>query len=253
MRGLGAVCALALIAAGTFYFTRGPEVPEPTVSVTTLAQGSPSSGTAEPGTQTGVVDPSPLAAETACGDNPPASASLPKPQYNEPAQVVEENQRYFARIETSCGTIVVKLLPEQAPETVNSFVFLAQQAYFDGQIFHRIDPGLTVLQGGDPTGTGSGGPGYVIPDELTGQETYPVGTLAMANAGPDTGGSQFFLVGGDGSLGLPPNYTVFGQIVEGLDVLQRILALEITDPNAGITGQRPLQAIYIDALTISND
>ena len=251
--GAGAVVGAAAVVAIAFAVFGVEGETDPYAPTITTFTSTPTPETA-PGEQTGTVDPSPLAAETACGDNPPASASEPKPQFAAPTQVVEENQKYFARFETSCGTIVVKLLPQQAPETVNSFVFLAQQGYFDGQIFHRIDTSIDVLQGGDPTGTGSGGPGYTIPDELTGEESYAPGVLAMANAGPDTGGSQFFFIGGPNGALLDDQgaWTIFGEVVEGLDVVQRILQLDITDPNAGIGGQRPLQAVYIDALTISN-
>ena len=246
-----------LLLGGAFFFLNGGDdgqQPLPTPTETTSSSSASPTPEASPGTQVGTVDPSPLAAETACGDNPPAEASEPKPQFNAPAQVIEENTRYFARFETSCGTIVVKLLPQSAPQTVNSFVFLAQQGYFDGTIFHRIDASIDVIQGGDPTGTGTGGPGYAIPDELSGTDTYGPGVLAMANAGPNTGGSQFFFIAGEDGhlLDGNPAYTVFGEVVEGLDVLERILGLEITDPNGGIAGQRPLQAVYIDVLTISN-
>ena len=93
----------------------------------------------------------------ACNGEQPKGALRPKPQFSAPAQVIEEGQTYSAEIQTSCGTIVVELLADQAPETVNSFVFLAQNGYFDGQRIHRLDTSIDVIQGGDPTGTGSGG------------------------------------------------------------------------------------------------
>ncbi|MFM7719074.1 MAG: peptidylprolyl isomerase [Actinomycetota bacterium] len=251
--GTGAAVGVAAVVALGFVVFGGEGEPDPYAPTITTFSSTPTPE-ASPGEQTGTVDPSPLSAETACGDNPPADASEPKPQFAAPAQVIEQNQKYFARFETSCGTIVVKLLPQQAPETVNSFVFLAQQGYFDGQIFHRIDTSIDVLQGGDPTGTGQGGPGYTIPDELTGDEAYGPGVLAMANAGPETGGSQFFFIGGEDGHLLDDQgaWTIFGEVVEGLDVIEAILALDITDPAAGLAGQRPFQAVYIDALTISN-
>ena len=102
---------------------------------------------------------------------------------------------------------------------MNSFVFLAKQSYFDGKYFHRLDTSIDVIQGGDPSGTGGDGPGYAIPDELTGKLTYTPGTLAMANAGANTGGSQFFIITGPRiNLDGNPNYTIFGKVVEGLDV-----------------------------------
>ena len=163
---------------------------------------------------------------------------------------------YTATFTTSCGDIVVELLGEQAPETVNSFVFLAQQGYFDGQRFHRLDTSIDVIQGGDPTATGSGGPGYSIPDELTGEESYGPGVFAMANAGPGTGGSQFFLITGENGHNLDgnPAYTIFGSIVDGLDVAQQIQQLPIQDPDAAaagdLSGQQPLQSVYIESVTI---
>ncbi|CAN5647005.1 peptidylprolyl isomerase [soil metagenome] len=112
-------------------------------------------------------------------------------------------------ITTNRGAIAVKLNDKATPCTVNSFTSLAKQGFFDQTKCHRLTTeGIFVLQCGDPTASGSGGPGYAFPDELTGQESYPAGTLAMANAGPDTNGSQFFLVYAD--TGLPPSYTVFG-------------------------------------------
>lgn len=250
------VVALALGVGGFLLFSGGePQDGLPGGGSESVATESPSP-IGNPGEQTGTVDPSPLAAETACGAMPPATASDPKPQYAAPAQVIEPNTRYFATFETSCGQIVVKLLPETAPETVNSFVFLTEQGYFDGQILHRLDSSIDVVQGGDPTGTGTGGPGYTIPDELTGDETYDPGAFAMANAGPNTGGSQFFFITGDNGHLLDDQglWTIFGQVVEGLDVLQKIISLPIQDPSgvSGITGQRPVQAIYIESITISN-
>lgn len=251
------VVAFGLATGGFLIFSGGqPEdQPTPTPSTPTASESEAPSASASPGEATGTVDPFlPLAEQTACGAEPPLEATAPKPQFSAPAQVIEENTKYFATFATSCGEIVVKLLPQTAPQTVNSFVFLAEQGYFDGQIFHRLDTSIDVVQGGDPTGTGTGGPGYSIPDELSGEDTYGPGTFAMANAGPNTGGSQFFFITGENGhlLDDNPAYTVFGQVVEGLDVLQRILQLPIQDPAGGIAGQRPVQAIYIESVTISN-
>jgi peptidyl-prolyl cis-trans isomerase B (cyclophilin B) len=213
------------------------------------------SPSAEPGSQTGTVDPEPGPREVACGADAPGGALRPKPQFNEPADVLEDDATYTATFRTSCGDIVVELLSGRAPETVNSFVFLAEEGYFDGTRIHRLDESIDVLQGGDPTGTGSGGPGYAIPDELTGNETYPPGTLAMANSGADTGGSQFFLIAGeDGhNLDANPAYTIFGRVVEGLVVAKQILTLPIQDPDGGLAGQQPAEAVYIERVTISTE
>lgn len=125
-------------------------------------------------------------------------------------------------IATNRGDFVATLTPDAAPCTVGSFVSLAKQGYFDDTSCHRLVPGF-VLQCGDPSATGTGGPGYSFADELSGDETYPAGTLAMANSGPDTNGSQFFIVLADAEL--PPSYTVFGSVdAASLKVAQDIAA-----------------------------
>lgn len=246
-----AIALVVALAGGAFVFTAftggdgettaspspGPETPGPD---------------AEPGTRTGSVEPEPGPEEVACGARTPRGALNPKPQFNEPPDVLEKGATYIATFQTSCGRIVVRLLDERAPETVNSFVFLTRRGYFDATRIHRIDRSIDVLQGGDPTGTGTGGPGYTIPDELTGDETYPPGTLAMANSGPDSGGSQFFLITGeDGhNLDANPSFTIFGRVIEGLDVARTIQRLAIQDPEGGIEGQQPLKAVYIEKITI---
>jgi cyclophilin family peptidyl-prolyl cis-trans isomerase len=143
---------------------------------------------------------------------------------------------------TSHGTMVIALDPLAAPKTVNSFVFLARYHYYDGVIFHRIIPNF-VLQGGDPTGTGSGGPGYKYADELPEPRKYKVGSLAMANAGPNTNGSQFFVISGSDGAGLPPLYSLFGEVVSGLDVVQTI-------NNLGTRSGNPKEKVTIESVTI---
>jgi cyclophilin family peptidyl-prolyl cis-trans isomerase len=225
----------------------------------TKASGpSGATGHQKPGTKTGTVQAAPGPDTVACDAEKPAAAEDPKPQFNAPKRVTKPDETYTATMRTSCGDIVIELLNDRAPRTVNSFVFLAQQGYFDGTRFHRIDTSIDVIQGGDPTGTGTGGPGYSIPDELTGDESYAPGTLAMANAGANTGGSQFFIIFGPNghNLDANPNYTIFGQITDGLDVAQQIGALDIKDPNAAaagdLSGQQPAEAVYIDSVTISS-
>src|SRR5262245_52296867 len=180
----------------------------------------------KPGKQTGTVDPTPPSATTvACGAEAPASATEPKPQFAGPPPMrIDDTKRYRMTIQTSCGDIVIEMDPSLAPETVNSLVLLAKHHYFDGQDVHRIATTIHVRQTGDPTGTGSGGPGHTIPDEVTGDEVYGPGVGALANAGPETGGSQFFIVTGPKGHALDdqPNYTIFGQVVEGLDVAREI-------------------------------
>ena len=244
---------IALVGGGVAFaaFTGGDDTP-PAASGETAPEEEPSTGPSGPTSDANTVKPEPGPDEVACGATQPKTALTPKPQFSAPEQVVQQGTTYEAEIQTSCGTIVIELLADQAPETVNSFVFLAQKGYFDGQRIHRLDTSIDVIQGGDPTGTGTGGPGYSIPDELTGDESYGPGVLAMANAGPDTGGSQFFLITGDAghNLDANPAYTIFGTVVEGLDVAEQIQGLPIQDPSAGIEGQQPAESVYLEKVTI---
>jgi cyclophilin family peptidyl-prolyl cis-trans isomerase len=127
-----------------------------------------------------------------------------------------------ATISTDKGDIVVELFTEGAPKAANNFLDLARKGFYDGVIFHRVVPGF-VIQGGDPTGTGTGGPGYKFADEPFSGDYYR-GTLAMANAGPNTNGSQFFICLADLAGRLPKNYTIFGQVTKGMDVVDAIAA-----------------------------
>ena len=140
-----------------------------------------------------------------------------------PAQSIDQAKTYSATIETSAGTMTADLFADEAPATVNNFVFLAGDGFYDGVIFHRVISGF-MIQGGDPTGTGRGGPGYKFADEPV-KRKYTRGTLAMANSGPNTNGSQFFVMHAD--YPLPPNYTVFGKLTSGEDVLDSIAAAPV--------------------------
>ena len=170
-------------------------------------------------------------------------------QYAEqPAMKVDPSKTYTATIETNKGTVTAELFPSDAPNTVNNFVCLADDGYFDGTPFHRIVKGF-VIQGGDPTGTGMGGPGYKFNDEPVTRD-YERGTLAMANAGPNTNGSQFFIVLDDLRGKLPKNYTIFGQVTEGLDVVD---AIANTPTSVGRSGEKstPNEPITVEKVTIS--
>ena len=151
---------------------------------------------------------------------------------------IDPTKRYTATMDTSMGTIVISLDPINAPKTTNNFVFLALNHYYDGIVFHRIVKDF-VIQGGDPQGSGMGGPGYRFEDELPKPGKYAIGSLAMANAGPNTNGSQFFVISGPDGCTLPPLYSLFGQVVKGLDVVDRINAIgndgrSITNPQVVI-------------------
>ena len=166
---------------------------------------------------------------------------MPKQYSSPPAQTVDASKTYTATIVTSAGTLTAQLFPAEAPRTVNNFVFLAGEGFYDGVIFHRVIPGF-MIQGGDPTGTGRGGPGYKFNDAPV-TRRYQRGTLAMANAGPNTNGSQFFVMHAD--YPLPPNYTIFGKLTAGADVVDAIAG--------AATGaqDRPLQPVSITGITIT--
>ncbi len=170
--------------------------------------------------------------------------------YDEPFELtIDPAADYTAVIATDAGDITLQLHAAEAPNTVNNLVNLAQDDYFDGIIFHRVIDGF-VIQGGDPTGTGMGGPGYRIDDELELAQQiaeehggYPRGTLAMANSGPNTNGSQFFIVQGE-VVPLEPNFTIFGEVVDGMDVVDAIATAE--------TGEfdRPVDPVAIQTVEI---
>ena len=177
---------------------------------------------------------------------PALDGSAPKKQKFDaaPEMGIDPSKRYTATMETSMGTLVIALDPIAAPITVNNFVFLAAQHYYDGVIFHRIIQGF-VCQGGDPDGNGRGGPGYKFVDELPKSGKYQIGSLAMANAGPNTNGSQFFLISGPSGVGLPPAYSLFGQVVKGLDIVEMMQNVP-TGP-----GDRPKDDVVIRSVSIT--
>jgi len=168
-----------------------------------------------------------------------------KTQWDSPPEMqIDVNKNYTAIIETNKGKIVVALFAKDAPKTVNSFVFLAKQGFYNGLIFHRVIPGF-MIQGGDPTGTGSGGPGYEFENENKGSSHgFPPGTLAMANAGPGTNGSQFFIMHGDASHLKASAYTIFGEVKEGQDVVNGIATAPRDD------NDRPREEMKIVSVTI---
>jgi len=161
---------------------------------------------------------------------------------------IDPNKKYTALVKTSMGDMTAELYSKDAPNTVNNFVFLAREGFYNGVIFHRIIKEFMV-QTGDRTGTGRGNPGYQFADELSGPQTYTRGTLAMANAGPNTQGSQFFICHGPRAERLPKNYTIFGQVTAGLDVLDAIASVTV---KAGPTGEMssPLEPPVIESIAV---
>ena len=161
-----------------------------------------------------------------------------------PPMVIDPAKTYSAEMVTSMGTMTIHLDPIGAPQTVNNFVYLARWHYFDGLIFHRVINGF-VIQGGCPEGSGRGGPGYRFADELPKPGRYELGSLVMANAGPDTNGSQFFVITGPNGVGLPPSYALFGKVVSGLEV-----ATAIQEVSTG-PGDRPTSNVVIESVTVT--
>jgi peptidyl-prolyl cis-trans isomerase B (cyclophilin B) len=171
---------------------------------------------------------------------------------SQPPAKPDRKATYVATIATNRGNIVIDLLNKDAPCTVNSFVSLADQKFFNNTPCPRLSnsSGLYILQCGDPTGTGSGGPGYEFASENLTGATYPAGTLAMANAGaPDTNGSQFFLVFQNTSLS--PSYTPFGRVVSGLNILQNVGKRGFGPPLNSAGGGAPKEKVQIDSVTIT--
>ena len=151
-----------------------------------------------------------------------------------------------ATMTTNHGTITLELFDDAAPKTVQNFTDLAGKGFYDDLIFHRVIKDF-MIQGGCPQGTGTGGPGYKFADELPQRGQYEIGSLAMANAGPNTNGSQFFIVSGSSGVGLPPQYSLFGKLISGLDVLDAIEKVR-TDQR-----DRPGEDVVINSITISEE
>ena len=222
-----------------------------------LTKGGKKPNVAASGTPAPTPTPSASASPVvACGGTVPKAASAKKPTYKKaPKFTVDSNKTYTATMVTSCGTVVIELDPKSAPQTVNSIVFLAQHHFYDGLTFHRIAKDF-VIQGGDPKGDGTGGPGYSTVDMPPADATYPKGTVAMAKGSSEpagTSGSQFFIVTSDTAQsalapqGQGPLYALVGRVVKGLDVVDKIAALPIQN---GSTDGAPAQTVYIVKVTI---
>ena len=169
-------------------------------------------------------------------------------QYSKPFDLaLEPGKTYTAVMKTNFGSFTVEFYPEDAPITVNNFISLAKDGYFTDTPFHRIIAGF-VIQGGDPTGTGAGGPGFRFNDEPIVKD-YLKGTLAMANAGPNTNGSQFFVVLDNLTGRLPKNYTIFGSVIEGIEVVDAIAAVPVGPSRSG-ERSAPQQPVTLESVTV---
>ena len=244
----GGFLALVLVA-GLAVVVRGGDdtktVSSGSTTTTTLAPGASSTAVAKK-----AVDmPPPPPGATVKGDTkcPPKEGpqertiSFEKP----PPVCVDVAKAYTAEMQTSKGLMIISLDVKGATKTVNNFVVLARYHFFDGIAFHRIVPGF-VIQGGDPQQNGLGGPGYKFDDELPKPGAYKIGSLAMANSGPNTNGSQFFIISGDAGTSLQPQYSMFGQVTQGIDVVQAIDSVGI----AGTQDGKPSEVVTIRSVTI---
>jgi cyclophilin family peptidyl-prolyl cis-trans isomerase len=243
---LGLVLVVAAVAGG-LWLTGDDDTPAG-AAATTAAAASTTTPAAQFNDARAGAPTAP--AQVACGGQIPPKVEHPtfaKP----PTTKVDPDKTYLATFQTSCGDLIVRLDPKKAPITTANFVFLAGRHFYDSTWFHRIVPGgaagIGVIQGGDPQGTGRGGPGYAIKDELpSSPAAYKKYSVAMANSGPDSGGSQFFINFQDNAKGLQPNYSVFGQVVKGQAVVDKIAKV----PVGGAQGDIPAQSVWIDKLTV---
>jgi cyclophilin family peptidyl-prolyl cis-trans isomerase len=262
--------AFSLIGGAVLSMTRDPASPPPADEATDAATDAQAEQATDDAAAETTEEPAEEEAVGPCGPTPDDVPEIASATYDEPFELsIDPDATYVATFETTCGDIVVELEAAAAPLTVNNLVGLAEDGYYDGIVFHRVIQGF-MAQVGDPTGTGAGGPGYTFEDELDRAEEvfaavqeeqrdelgddadeslpvpggYPRGTVAMANAGPDTNGSQLFFSQGDPTLLPGPDYTVFGTVVEGMEVVDDIVASP-TDAS-----DRPLADVAIRTVTI---
>lgn len=240
-----AVVALIVVALVGFVFATGNNSDETGLDTTEVLDDGATDETVNETTTENA------AFEFATSECPPTDASADqRREFPDAHQLcIDPTKSYTANFDTTEGSFTVQLLPERAPGTVNNFVSLARWKYFDGTKCHRVIENF-VVQCGDPTATGSGGPGYSFSDELPGAGEYTIGSLAMANSGPDTNGSQFFIITGDNGASLPPSYTLFGQVTAGLDTAVAAMAA-LFNPDPAANGVPPAADIILKSVTIS--
>ena len=245
------VGALVIVVVGVVALLARPWESSEDVLVSDTSVEVPADGTVAPGetvapdTTTTTIAGRAITGETPC---PATDGSEERAGSFEqaPPTCIDKGGSYVAIVTTNLGQYTIELDAEAAPKAVNNFVVLARFGYFDGTSCHRAIPDFMV-QCGDPTGTGSGGPGYRFDDELPKAGAYTVGGVAMANAGPDTNGSQFFVITGQDGVNLPPSYSLFGRVTDGLDTT--LPALNAAgNPNSN--GVPPLQPIVIESVRI---
>ncbi|RTE09488.1 signal peptidase I [Paenibacillus whitsoniae] len=183
--------------------------------------------------------------------NPAPATSAAKTYKVPPAMTIDTSKKYQAQVHTNKGDFTIEMFADMAPKTVNNFVFLSRQGFYNDVIFHRIIKSF-MIQGGDPTGTGRGGPGYSFEDELKTSYTYEPGIVAMANAGPNTNGSQFFICTGEDSRNLAqfPNYTIFGKVTEGMETVLAIADVPVEQQDNYNENSKPAEKVVIQGIDI---
>lgn len=184
-------------------------------------------------------------------DKTPAQPAPPGKYTAYPPMTIDTNKQYTAKISTTLGDITIELFAKDAPKTVNNFVFLAKDKFYENISFHRVIKGF-MIQTGDPKGDGTGGPGYNFEDELNNGHKYEAGVVAMANAGPNTNGSQFFIGSGKDVEGLnhTPDYTIFGKVVSGMDVVEKISSVKVKKNPVINELSVPEEPVTIKSITI---
>jgi cyclophilin family peptidyl-prolyl cis-trans isomerase len=249
---------LVVFIAGAFLVSRvfGSDDDDTAVSTGTTAAGAATTaagaGTTAASTETTsgstattatTIPGGAITGETPC---PPADGSAERIATFEqaPPMCIDPSKTYTADVKTNFGDFTIEFDAEQAPNTVNNFVVLSRYHYYDGVSCHRVVPNF-VIQCGDPDGTGAGGPGYQFDDELPEEGQYELGSLAMANSGPNTNGSQFFVISGPDGTQLPPQYSLFGKVTEGLDTTVATIAA------LGQADETPSEPVQIESVTIT--
>jgi cyclophilin family peptidyl-prolyl cis-trans isomerase len=240
------VILLAVFVAGAFLVSLvfgSDDDDDSAVSAGTTAASTETTASESTATTATTVAGGTITGETPC---PPVDGSAERvTQFEQaPPMCIDPAKTYTAEVKTNFGDFTIELDPERAPNTVNNFVVLSRYHYYDGVSCHRVVPDF-VIQCGDPDGTGAGGPGYTFDDELPEAGEYVLGSLAMANAGPNTNGSQFFVISGSNGTQLPPDYALFGQVTDGLDTtIPAIAAL-------GQPDETPSEPVQIESVTIT--
>jgi cyclophilin family peptidyl-prolyl cis-trans isomerase len=242
------IVAVLVIGTGAFLFSGGKSTTTTTTAAKTTTTTVPTTTTTQPAVSQSVANAKAVAAGCPASTKTRVNTLTWK---SAPAMTIDTSKTYFAHFVTTAGDFVVKLDAATAPISTNNFVFLAEHKFYNCVIFQRVIPGF-VIQGGDPTGTGAGSPGYTIADEYpkAGNPTYPLYSVVMANAGsPHTGSDQFFIVTGADGESLPAQYSLFGQVVSGINAVKIIQ--DAGNPSTSSNGEPPVVTHRMLSVTIS--